>query len=230
MAKRHPVRRSRPAQPPAAEDIFVEKTLVVSSWARQNRQALTLGLVGIAALVAGALYYMSYRSAHFEQAAVELERVRQNVAVGDTAAATVELSQYLESFGNTPYAAEASLLLGELHLATGRPADAVQVLKDAADPSKPLGFQATLLLAKAHEQLGQPQEAETLLLRAADRADLEFQVQDALADAARIRHQRGDAAGAVQLYQRILDDLDDEAPQRAVYEMRLEEARVQASG
>ena len=229
MAKRHPVRRSRPAQPPAAEDIFVEKTLVVSSWARQNRQALTLGLVGIAVLVAGALYYMSYRSAHLEQAAVELERVRQNVAVG-TAAATVELSQYLESFGNTPYAAEASLLLGELHLATGRPADAVQVLKDAADPSKPLGFQATLLLAKAHEQLGQPQEAETLLLRAADRADLEFQVQDALADAARIRHQRGDTAGAVQLYQRILDNLDDEAPQRAVYEMRLEEARVQASG
>ena len=229
MAKRHPVRRSRPAQPPAAEDIFVEKTLVVSSWARQNRQALKLGLVGIAVLVAGALYYMSYRSAHLEQAAVELERVRQNVAVG-TAAATVELSQYLESFGNTPYAAEASLLLGELHLATGRPADAVQVLKDAADPSKPLGFQATLLLAKAHEQLGQPQEAETLLLRAADRADLEFQVQDALADAARIRHQRGDTAGAVQLYQRILDNLDDEAPQRAVYEMRLEEARVQASG
>src|SRR5688572_27107025 len=99
MAKRQPVstRRTRPTQSvTGAEDVFVEKTLVMSSWARHNRQALTLGAIGLLAILGGALYYASYRSGHLEQAAIELERVRQNAMVGDTAAATVELTQYIE--------------------------------------------------------------------------------------------------------------------------------------
>ena len=226
MARRHPVRSKRPAQQPLSDDVFIEKTLVATSWARQNRQALTLGAIGIAVLLAGALYYVSYRSDRLEQASVELERVRQNVAVGDTAAAAVELAQYLDAFGGTPYAGEASLLLGELYLASGRPAEAADVLEEAADPSDPLGLQALLLQAKAHEQMGQLDQAEALFLRAADRADLDFQVHQALDDAARIRESRGDPAGAAELYERILEEMSDEAPERAVYEMRLAEARA----
>jgi predicted negative regulator of RcsB-dependent stress response len=228
MAKRHPVQRHRSAAP-AADDVFVEKTLVVSNWARQNRQALTLGGIGIAALLAGALYYANYRSNHIEQAAIELERVRQNVLVGDTAAATVELTQYLESFGNTPYAEEASLLLGELYLSRGQPDEAVEALEEAADPSDPVGIQAAILMAKAREQQGDLEQAEQLYLRVADGADLDFQSFEALADAARLRQARGDAAGAAELYERILEDIDETAPLRSVYQMRLEEARAQAN-
>jgi predicted negative regulator of RcsB-dependent stress response len=229
MAKRHPVSRSRPTQSAGAEDIFVEKTLVVSGWARQNRQALTLGAIGLVALLGGALYYASYRSGHLDQAAIELERVRQNAMFGDSAAATVELTQYIESFGNTPYAAEASLLLGELYLNTGQPAEAVEALAATADPRDPVGVQAAVLLARAHEQEGQLEEAEQVYLRIADGADLDFQVFEALADAARIRQSRGDAAGAAELYQRILDDIDETAPLRDVFRMRLEEARARAA-
>jgi predicted negative regulator of RcsB-dependent stress response len=226
MAKRHPTSKRRRSQADVPEDIFVEKTLVVSSWASQNRQALTLGAIGLAVLLAGGLYYLNYRSGHLEQAAIELERVRNNVMVGDTAAATVELGQYLGAFGNTPYAAEASLLLAELHLAKGNPDQAAEVLAESADPSEPIGLQATVLMARAREQQGQLAEAEELYLRVADRADLDFQVYEALADAARLRQSRGDAAGAVELYQRIVDEIDEAAPLRAVYVMRLEEARA----
>jgi predicted negative regulator of RcsB-dependent stress response len=229
MAKRRPVSRSRPSPSASGgDDIFVEKTLVVSNWARQNRQALTLGAIGLAALLGGALYYASYRSGHLNEAAIELERVRQNAMFGDTAAATVELRQYVESFGNTPYAAEASLLLGELYLNTGQPAEAVAALAATADPSDPIGVQAAVLLARAHEQAGQLDEAERVYLEVADDADLDFQIFEALADAARIRQSRGDAAGAAALYQRILDDIDETAPLRDVYRMRLEEARARA--
>jgi predicted negative regulator of RcsB-dependent stress response len=230
MAKRQPVsKRTRTTQSLGAEDVFVEKTLVVSNWARGNRQALTLGAIGLVALLGGGLYYASYRSGHLEQAAIELERVRQNAMVGDTAAATVELTQYVESFGNTPYAAEASLLLGELYLNTGRAAEAVEALEGTADPGDPVGVQAAVLLARAQEQQGQLEEAEQSYLRVADGADLDFQIFEALADAARIRQSRGDAAGAAELYQRILDEIEETAPLRAVYQMRLEEARAQAS-
>jgi predicted negative regulator of RcsB-dependent stress response len=228
MAKRHPAsRRTRTADVP--EDIFVEKTLVMTSWARENRQALTLGGIGLAALLAGGLYYMNYRSGHLEQAAIELERVRQNVLVGDTAAAQVELSQYLESFGNTPYAAEGRLLLGELYLGKGQPEEAVEVLQDAADPSEAVGVQATMLMARAHEQQGELDQAEQLYLDVADQADLDFQRFEALADAARIRQTLGNPAGAVELYQRILDDIEEGAPLRPVYQMRLAEAQARAN-
>ena len=230
MAKRQPVsRRSRTSVSDAPEDLFVEKTLVMSSWARENRQALTLGGIGLAVLLAGGLYYANYRGNHLEQAAVELERTRQNVMVGDTAAATVELSQYLESFGNTPYAAEASLLLGELYLGQGRADDAAEALADVADPKDPVGVQAVVLMARAREQQGDLGQAEQLYLDVADGAELDFQRYEALADAARIRQVQGNAAGAAELYQRILDDIEEDAPLRPVYEMRLAEAQAQAS-
>ena len=231
MAKRHPVsRRSRPAPPAAPEDMLVEKTLWFSVWAREHRQTVTLAGIALAAVLIGTFYYVNFRGQHLEQAAIEFERVQQNVLIGDTAAAKIELAQHVQSFGDTPYAGEARLLLGLLYLETSQADEAVAVLQNAVDMSDPLGLQAAILLAKAHEQSGELEQAEQLLLRVADRADLDFQVQNALTDAARLRRERGDPAGAADLYQRILDELEDAAPQRGVFELRLEEARTAAKG
>ena len=60
-------------------------------------------------------------------------------------------------------------------------------------------------------------------LRLADRSELDFQIRDALAAAARIRGSQGDAAGAAELYRRILGALDENAPERGMFEMRLAE-------
>jgi predicted negative regulator of RcsB-dependent stress response len=230
MARRHSIAQktsARSAASTSADDVLLDTTFAVSTWAQRNRQLLTFAAIVLGVAVLGGIYYWNYRKGHLERAAIELERVETAVAVGDTATAKVELGRYVESFGNTPYADEARVLLGQLYLQSRQPDQAAQVLEDASDVSEPLGRQAALLLAKTYEQQGRLDEAEALLLRIADRSDLEFQEHEALEEAARIRTRRGDLAGAVELYERILADLDDTEPGRGVYEMRLEELRAQ---
>jgi predicted negative regulator of RcsB-dependent stress response len=229
MARRHTIAQKKaPARSGtvSADDVLLDTTIAVSSWAQRNRQLLTFGLVVLGVAAAGGLYYWNYRRGHMERAAIELERVEQAVTVGDTATAKVELGRYVESFGNTPYADEARVLLGQLYLQSNQPEQAAQVLQPASDVSEPLGRQAAMLLAKTHEQQGQLDEAEALLIRVADRSDLAFQQREALEEAARIRARRGNRAGAVELYERILEDMEETEPGRGVYEMRLEELKA----
>jgi cytochrome c-type biogenesis protein CcmH/NrfG len=46
-----------------------------------------------------------------------------------------------------------------------------------------------------------------------------------LANAARIRSHQGDAEAAIDLYERVLDVLDENSPDRGMYEMRIQEIR-----
>ena len=227
MARRHTstTPRSRSAVAADGDDVFVEKTLAFSGWAQQNRQGLILIGVAILAIVLGGLYYWNYRGTHLERAAVELERVEQGAAFGDTTTAKVELAQYVESYGNTPYGSEARLLLGQIYLESGQSDEAVKILEPGADLGEPMGIQIGVLLSKAYQQKNDLKQAEDLLLRVADKAELDFQVRDALEEAARLRSQQGNNAGAIELYQRILDKLDKTAPERGVYELRLQELK-----
>lgn len=224
MARRHTSsHRARPTAPSDPDDVFLESTFAFSTWAERNRQTLILIGIALAAVLSGSLYYLNYRRTHLERAAVELERVHQGVAFGDTTTAKMELAQYLESFGNTRYGDEARLLLGQLYLESDQPDQAAMVLEEAADVSEPLGLQAAVLLASARVQQGQLQDAEALLLRVANRAELDFQVRGALEEAALLRSVQGDLTGAIELYRRILQDIEEVAPDRGVYEMRVEE-------
>jgi predicted negative regulator of RcsB-dependent stress response len=227
MARRHtstrPVRPSGPSDP---DDVFLENTLALSTWAQRHRQYLVLIALAVAVALMGTLYYINYRGGYLQRAALELVRVQQGAAFGDTTTAKAELAQYVELFGNTPYGDEARLLLGQLYLESDQADEAATVLADAADVSEPLGLQVAVLLAKAHEERGRLEEAERLLLRVADRADLDFQVRDALEGAARLRVLEGNLTGAVELYQRILETIDEDAPERGIYEMRVGELRL----
>ena len=227
MARRHTsTGPARPIGPSDPDDALLANTFALSTWVQRQRQALILVAITVAAVVAGTLYYVSYRGDHLQRAALELERVQQGAAFGDTATARTELAQYVRSFGNTPYGDEARLLLGELYLESDQADEAANVLAEAADISEPLGLQVAVLLAKAQEQQGQLDEAELLLLRVADRADLDFQVRDALEGAARLRTLQGDIPGALDLYRRILDGIEEGAPERGVYEMRIGELQL----
>jgi len=228
MARRHSIaQRQRVSTVDDDGDIFIEKTLAAGDWAQRNRQTLTFALIVLAVAVVGGIYYLNYRKTHRERAAVELERVEQAAAFGDTATAKVELGRYIESFGNTAYADEARLLLGQMYLQSNQPDQAAQVLQPASDPADPLGRQAAILLAKTREQQGQPDEAEKLLISVAGKTNLDFEKREALEEAARIRARRGDFAGSAQLYQQILDGMKETEPGRSVYEMRLEEIKAQ---
>lgn len=229
MAQRQPgSRRAKGSQDP--DDVFVAKVLHAGKWAESNQQLITILIVVVAIAFAGLLYYRSYRGSLDQQAAQQLELVYQSVAIQDTEGAVGQLVTFLERFGGTAYAGEARLLLGDLYLRSDRAEQALAVLEPiGASPRSPIDLQGAALLAAAYEQVGRADEAEATYMRIVDRSDMDFQVRNALAAAARIRRDRGDAAGAIELYERALEGLDAEDPQRGLYEMRIAEIRAATS-
>ena len=231
MPQKEPAaRRSTQSSGGEPDDVFVSRVLHASKWAERNQQVITVLAVVVAISVAGLLYYRSYRRSLGEQAAQQLELIYQTVSISDTEGAKTELATFLERFGGTPYEAEARILLGDLYLRDGSPQQAQAGLRPLGEsPSGPLELQAATLLAAAYEQDGQAAEAEEIYLAIADRSDLDFQVRDALESAARIRTLRGDTEGALELYQRAIEGLEEGAPERGLYEMRIEEIRSATS-
>jgi len=223
---RHPSSRRRATEEKKeAEDVFVEKTLGLIQWAKDNSQILLL--VGIAAvvLVAGGLYYRNYRSTWEEQAITRLELVQSTFSFGDRETAKADLHEYISQFEGTVYALEARLILGQALLEDGNPGEAIDVLAPTVPEmgSQPIGIQGAFLMAAAYEDAGRMEEAEQLLLRIANASELNFQVQEALAGAARLRIAAGDLEGAAELYEEVLADLEEGGPQRGFWEMRLAE-------
>jgi tetratricopeptide (TPR) repeat protein len=91
-----------------------------------------------------------------------------------------------------------------------------------------LGVNAAMLLAAAHEATRNTQQAEETYQRVGNGGRFLFQRQEALDNLARMRLQRGDAAGAIQIYERVVSMTPEENPDRQVFEMRLGEARARA--
>jgi hypothetical protein len=231
MSKRHPGSRRTAKQASSQEpdDVFVARVLHLGKWAEANQQLLTVLIVVVAILLAGLVYYRNYRSSLNMQAAQQLELVYQTAAIQDTEGAVNELTTFLERFSGTAYEGEARLILGEIYLRDGRSEQAHAVLEPLGrSPRRPIELQGASLLASAYEQVGRAAEAEEIYLLIASRSDLDFQVRNALAAAARLRSERGDLAGAIQLFERALDGLDEGAPARGLYEMRIAELRAAA--
>lgn len=227
MSKRHPGSRRVAADHHEHEDdIFVARILELGNWLKSNQQLVTIGAVILVIGAASALYYRNFRASQTEQAANQLEEIQRSVALGDQEGAKNALIVYVDRFGGTPYAGEARMLLGELYLSTNDADQARVVLEPIAEsPRDPLELQAASLLAAAYEQEGRLADAEATYLRIADRSNLDFQIRDALAAAARIRRTQGNNQGAAELYRRILDGMDDNTQERGVWEMRLAEVQ-----
>ena len=230
MSQRHPGARRTQKSHEDADDAFVAGVLDVTNWAQRNQQLLTVGaVIGVIALLSG-FYYMNYRSQLQEQAAQQLEVIHQSISIQDTEAAKVDLATFLDRFSGTPHEGEARMMLGELYLQSDDPQQAIAVLRPiGASPRTPIAFQAAALLATAYEQEERWDDAQATYLAIANRSELDFQVRNALAAAARIRGAQGDAAGAIELYERVLAQLDENAPERGIIEMRIQEIRSGSS-
>lgn len=223
-------RPKKSGSPVDQDDPFVATTLEVSQWAQRNRPILTLAIVLVALGAAGIFYYGRYKDTLNAGAATQLEELQLRLDGGDQAAVQADLQLFLERFGSTPFADEARIALAQVSTELGDPEGAVDVLAPLArDVESPLGAQAAALLASIYEDVGNGEAAEGLYLRLADQARLGFQARDALADAARLRREAGDAAGAVELYDRLLDEMAETDPDRSLVEMRRAEVAVAAS-
>jgi predicted negative regulator of RcsB-dependent stress response len=213
------------------DDVFVANVLEASRWAESNRQLVILGTVAITLLAAGTLYYVNFQSSMREQAVNRLENIQQTVSIQAKEDAKQQLGTFLDRFAGTPEAEEGLILLARLHLEAGDAGVAINALENGAPSFKTgIGIQTNFLLARAYEQEGRWADAERQYIRIADApAALDFQVIESLENAARARVRQQDAAGAVELYDRILATLDDSDPSRGMYEMRRAEMREIAS-
>ena len=218
---RHPASRRTHASTVAPDDVVVARAIEASSWARRNSRAIIIGLIVLAIAVAAVLYYVSYRRGLQDRAAAELIEIRRVASSGDVTNAVLQLDGFLGRFDGTPASNEARLLLGQLQLAQGNAPQAIEAVEPLTDENDPLlSASASLLLAGAQEAAGQTAQAEQTYLRVAESAEMEFQQREALEDAARIRAASGNAAGAVELYDRLIGMVEEGSPDRDVYEMR----------
>ena len=225
MSKRHPGSRRAHQEPSAdPDDIFLARVLAVGNWARANQQLVMILGVVVAIGIAGAVYYNGYRETLVEQAAEQIESVHQSIMLQDTEGAKNELITFLERFSGTVYEGEARLLLGDLYLQSADPQQARQVLEPlGSSPRAPIEFQGAALLGAAYEEEGRLDDAEATYLRIAERSELDFQVRNALSNAARIKVSQGDGEGAIRLYQRALETFEANEPARGIYELRIQE-------
>ncbi|MDT8340986.1 MAG: tetratricopeptide repeat protein [Longimicrobiales bacterium] len=232
MSKRRPQQsgsKGSSRKPADSDDAFIAGVLELGHWARANQKKLIGFGVALAVVLVVTVSYASQRERQMQEAGVQLERIQTTLAVGDPDAAKVGLSQYLEQFGNTPYAGEAALLLAELYLETEQPELALRALERVSlGVRDPLGPQALTLRGRAQEMAGALQEAEATYLTIARDASMSFERRAARRDAARMREARGDYAGAAELYREVLADLETGDPERGLVEMRLAEAEARA--
>lgn len=227
---RHPTARRVHRQEAAPDDVFVARVLETSAWAKKNSRMLVIGGIIAAVIVVGLLYFVTTRRAERAQAATQLTQVRAVALSGNNQLAIRELEQFLSRFGGTPSADEARLMLGRAYLEEGQVQQAQQNIQPLArNVRSGLGLNAALLLAATYEAAQEPHRAEEIYLRMGDDARFLFQRQDALDNAARIRLQRGDAGGAAELYQRLLDITPAGNTERPIFELRLGEALALAA-
>lgn len=224
---RHPARR-RPHNAPASDDDrFVHSVLRGSAWARENARTLIVAGAVIVALVIGFLVYRNYSNAREIGAANALNDLRTTVASGNVPLALRDGEALVSRYNGTEAANEARLMLGELYLQVNQPQQAVDVLGPLGrDVNAPLGFNAAMLMAAAYEAAGQTDQAIQAYTRVGRSARFLFQQIAGYEEAARVQAAAGDADGAIASYERILALIDENAPERSFYEMRIAELRT----
>ncbi len=229
LMARHPTARRVHRPPATADDAFIERVLESSVWVKQHQRTLTiLGVVAVL-LILGFFWYRNQRERVMESAATQLTEVRQTMLSGNQALAIRDLERFLRTYGRTPAAPEARVLLAQAYLESNQPQKAITAIQnDASDLNAPLGPSAAFLLAESYEVTSQFDRAEEIYLRVADRAPFVFQKERALDAVARIRTERGNTTGAVEAYDRLLEMLPADNPDRAVFEMRRAEAQARA--
>lgn len=219
---RHPSSRRVHRETDETEDIVIARMVEASSWARSHARILIVA--GIVAVVAvGAVLYVNKMNANKrDTAAIRLLEIRQTAASGNFALAAKDLQSFVDRFGGTPSEGEARLLLGQIQLSQNQPQDAIEAVRPVAasgDRNDIIHASAGLLLGAAYEMANDLQKAEQTYLDVSKAARLDFQRNEALEDAARLRVARGDTAGAIQIYDQLVADAP-EGPQRDVYLMR----------
>lgn len=214
-----------------ADDAFIAGVLDASTWAKRNQSTVTVGLIALLVVLAGGWYWINYSSSLEDRALAEFEQIQNTLSLGDPEAGKTALAQFLESYGGTAVAGEASLELAQLYLESDQPGQALSTLAASGVGLRdPLGPQVYTLRGRAMEAQSRWADAESLYMEVAGASRIAFQRHAALADAARMRAQQSNLEGAVALYDEILEEMEPSNPDRGEYEMRKAELETTLAG
>ncbi len=225
-------RSRRPQSVADADDVFLARALQFSTWARKNIRLLVLAAVTLLLLVGALLYYRFQQAHRLERAATEFVFLEQTAAAGNVPLAVRDLELFIQRFDGTPYADEARVLLGRLHLQEGEPQRAADVLSPLGGRIRrsPVGPEGSFLLGAAQTEAGDLGAAIDTYLRVARDARMDFHREEALRSAATLRETQADHVGAAELYRQLVEMAEVGSPERSLYEMRLAEAEGRARG
>jgi predicted negative regulator of RcsB-dependent stress response len=223
--------RTRTTAPVGDDDVVMVRALQLSTWARKNARVV-MGIAAVALLAVAAYLVYGYQKRQSEErASIAYARVEQTALSGNATLAQRDLQDFVRRFDGTIQADQARLLLAKVHLDAGKAREAVTVLEAVDEgPGSPVGAQAAMLLGAAQNQAGNRQAAIQSYLRVADAAELDYEKESALSEAAILRQEGGDFAGAAELYRRLRDMAEKDSFERTLYEMRLAEAEGRALG
>lgn len=227
---KHPTSPRVPKPEPEPDDKFLFFIERAGLWARHHTRALIIGGIVLAVGIIAAVYYIDSQRRVEAEAAARLNEVQQTVMTGNVPLAIRDLQTYLAAFGGTRAAREGRLILADLLLTEGRPAEAIQALgRLHRDLDEPAGIAAAQLQAAALESLEQHDDAIDTYQRIASNARFEFQRREALADAARVALDSDRPDLAAEFLDRLVQTFPEGDPGRSYYEMWRAEATARAA-
>lgn len=196
----------------------------LGKWIQANQRRLAIGAVAAFAIAAGVWFTASAKARREAFAQRELDQARIAAESGNLALAANDLTRLVDSYGGTPAADEAVLVLGQVRLMQGQPAVAVAELRDYIDagPREHYRVQAHALLGTALEQTGQMLAAAEAYLRGVEERSDDLLRAGLLIDAGRAFLAGGDTARAAAAYERVLTDFEN-APRASEARLRLGE-------
>ena len=227
MASSTVARSRQPQNTVESEDALALRAAELAAWARRNARVIIAVAVVALVLVGGYVFWRMNEARQEARAAAAFLALRDNPSVV-TAAGSAQLDAFIRTHEGTVEAAEARLMLAEVRLRENQPQRAVEVLRPLAEGGSPLAAQARMMIGSAHAQAGDHAAAVQAYTQAAEQATLDYQVFEALGQAAIVHEQQGNWQEAAAVYERLLERVDEGSQQESVVQMRLTEARIRA--
>lgn len=217
---------------PADQDVFVEKTLQLANWVQENSRVVAMGAALALIVALGGLYYQNYRQGLVEDASAQYQQLTAQLQAGTSPDSVApRLEQFVATYGDTEYADRARLILARIALGDDRWDEALGHLEPLTGhpAGTPTGYSVATLRAAALEGAGRIEEAISVYERLAENARFAFQRREAQADRARLLAERGDLAGAAEIYARLAEQTPEDAPDAGDYALRLGEVKAAMS-
>lgn len=197
-----------------------ERLEMAKKWWLENYKSIVAGAL-IAVVIVGGWRYWEYRTLSRSQTAAALfTQLTDAMSKQDKDGALKTGNQILDSYSDTPFAAQTALVLAQLQSSTGKPADGEKMLEWAIKNSKDDGLKllARLRLARIKLAMGDAQGALDTLKGVDDSGGFTPLYAVVRGDA---YAKLGKADDARTAYQQALAGWNDSLGDRSLIEMKL---------